>query len=70
MKVDKQKYLVACRFELPSSKSASGDGANDRDVFVKPVVKLDVVVLSISLQIKSKHFVTLYAGLSLCYGPL
>lgn len=44
-------YLVACRFELASSKSGSGDGANDRDVFVTPAVKLDdVLFLSISIK--------------------
>lgn len=43
-------HLVACRFELPSSKSGSGDVASDREVFIKPVVKLDDAVFSISLK--------------------
>lgn len=41
-------YRVACRFELPSSKSGSGDGANDLEVFVVPVVNFVDVVLSIA----------------------
>lgn len=48
-------YLVACRFELPSSKSASGDGASDRVVFVRPVVKLDEFVLSIATEQKPSN---------------
>lgn len=36
--VDLMSYLVAWRFELASSTSGSGDGANDLDEFVVNVV--------------------------------
>lgn len=36
-------YLVACRFELASSTSASGDGASDLDELVVNVVIIAVV---------------------------
>lgn len=47
----KKAYLVACRLELASSKSGSGDGASDRELFIKPVVKLDDVFLSIAFKL-------------------
>lgn len=41
-------YRVACRLELPSSNSASGDGASDLVSFVvKLAIKFDDVILSI-----------------------
>lgn len=50
----KKAYLVAWRLELASSKSGSGDGASDRELFIKPVVKLDDVVLSIAFKLSKK----------------
>lgn len=40
-------YLVACRLELASSRSGSGDGANDREEFVVNPLNKFVLVLSI-----------------------
>lgn len=40
-------YLVACRLELPSSSSASGDGANDLVAFGVKLADVRFVVVDI-----------------------
>lgn len=64
-------YLVACRLELPSSSSASGDGANDLVAFgVKlAVVRFVVVAVDICWSIFNSKRFKLNVFIQFWWGP-